>query len=50
MVSFFVMEMLEIVCIPVAVVAVTIYVVVVGIDTAAHSVFGKVQRDKVGHI
>ena len=38
----------ELACVPVAIIAVTLYVVVVGIDTATHSVFGKVWRDKVG--
>ena len=35
---------LEIVCIPVAVTAVTMYVVVVAIDTTARNVFGEVWR------
>lgn len=39
---------IEIVCIPVAVVAVSLYVVVVSIDTASHSVFGEVWRNRVG--
>ena len=39
---------LQIVCTPVAIVAVTLYVVVVGIDTAASNVFGKVWRERVG--
>ena len=41
---------LDLVCIPIVVVAVTLYVVVVGIDTTANSTFGKVWRDKVGHM
>ena len=41
---------IEVVCIPVAVIAVTLYVVVVGLDTAAHSAFGKVWRKKVGEM
>lgn len=41
---------LEIVCIPVAVIAVTLYVVVVGVDTAANSAFGTVWRNKVGRM
>ena len=41
---------LEVVCIPVAIIAVTLYVVVVIIDTTAHSVFGIVWRNKVGHM
>ncbi len=40
----------ELGCIPVAIIAVTLYVVVVGIDTAAHSAFGKVWREKVGYM
>jgi hypothetical protein len=43
-------SVLELVCIPVAVIAVTLYVVVIGIDTAAQSAFGKVWRDKVGNM
>jgi hypothetical protein len=39
---------IDLVCIPVAITAVTLYIVVIGIDTASHSVFGKVWREKVG--
>lgn len=38
----------EVMCIPVAFTTVTLYVLVVAIDTAAHSIFGKVWREKVG--
>lgn len=43
-------SVLDVLCIPVAVTTVTLYVVVISIDGAAHSVFGKVWRERVGHI
>jgi hypothetical protein len=41
---------LQIICTPVAIVTVTLYVVVIGIDAAASNVFGKVWRERVGHL
>ena len=40
----------EILCTPVAMVTVTLYVVVVGIDTTASKVFGEVWRERVGRL
>ena len=39
---------LQIVCTPIAIVTVTLYVVVVAIDTTAHNVLGEVWRERVG--
>lgn len=41
---------LQILCTPVAIVTVTLYIVVVGIDTTADSVFVKVWRERVGDL
>lgn len=39
---------LQVICTPVAIVTVTLYVVVVGIDNVSENVFGKVWRERVG--